>query len=110
MRAATSAGPPGAAVAGSVADGRTAHAAATTIPPTHHAERRMKRGRRTMRPMPRQLDIRFSLQRRRTPRVSPRILIVEWLLLYRGVRGGCGLLVSGWYQDLRRRRRLPDRP
>src|SRR5207253_11007207 len=23
---------------------------------------------------------------------------------------GCGLLVSGWYQDLGRRRRLPDRP
>src|SRR5207247_9678017 len=32
------------------------HAAATTIPPTHHAERRMKRGRRTMRLLPRQLD------------------------------------------------------
>src|SRR2546428_2194097 len=42
--------------AGTVADGRAAHATATTIPPTHHAERRMKRGRRTMRLLPRQLD------------------------------------------------------
>src|SRR5881409_4438236 len=54
--AAPCAGETAASSAGAGADGRAAHAAATTIPPTHHAERRMKRGRRTMRPMPRQLD------------------------------------------------------